>query len=42
MFAMAKQQHQYQINQMKESSKQALEMAQQSIKNGEADDRDVQ
>ena len=32
IFAMMKQQHQEHINQIKESNKQALEMAQQSIK----------
>ena len=32
MFAMIQQQHQEYINQMKESNKQALEMAQQSTK----------
>ena len=32
MFAMMQKKHQEQLNQMKESNKQALEMAQQSIK----------
>ena len=32
MFAMMQQQHQEQLNQIKERNKQALKMAQQSIK----------
>ena len=42
MFAIMQKQQQEQLNQIKERNKQALEMAQNSIKiNGGADDGDI-